>query len=114
MLAGCSADAGQELGGADEGSDTTARALESAAVRPRTGSHSGARFVAMRDGVTLDTHVFLPSGVRRVPTLLVRTPYPTDAAEQTFKPFLSQGYALVVQSCRGTGRSHGVLDPLAQ
>lgn len=75
---------------------------------------SGHVMVAMRDGVTLDTNVMLPADGGRAPVILVRTPYPPSGAEATFSPFTRKGYAVVVQSCRGTGKSNGVLDPLAQ
>jgi uncharacterized protein len=72
-------------------------------------------FVATRDGVLLDTNVMTPrAGAGRAPAILLRTPYPPAAAEQTFRPFTESGYVVVVQSCRGTGASKGVLEPLAQ
>lgn len=76
---------------------------------------AGHVFVPMRDGVTLDTNVLLPNdGRANGPAILIRTPYPPSGAEATFGPFTARGFVVVVQSCRGTGASHGVLDPLVQ
>lgn len=74
--------------------------------------------VAMDDDVALDTRVLLPpTGEGPWPALLVRTPYAVpngNASETTFLPFVDDGYALIVQSVRGTGASGGTLDPLVQ
>jgi putative CocE/NonD family hydrolase len=70
--------------------------------------------VKMRDQVGLDTHVFLPEGAGPFPTVLLRSPYLGINGDHVFLPFLRDGYALVAQSCRGTGESEGVLDPLVQ
>jgi predicted acyl esterase len=73
--------------------------------------------VPMRDGVRLDTRVVLPAGEGPWPILLLRTPYAASNEEivvQTFSPFVEDGYALVIQSCRGTAGSEGELAFLVQ
>ena len=80
-----------------------------------------ATMVAMRDGARLYTHVVLPPATAgspaRVPALLIRSPYYFqyfDHSLETFRPFTEQGYALVYQSVRGSGKSEGQLKPMSQ
>lgn len=64
----------------------------------------------MRDGVRLHTEVFLPTGDGPFPTVLIRTPYPDATfpfAERPIEVFRSSGYAVAIQSCRGTWLSEG-------
>ena len=64
----------------------------------------------MRDGVRLHTEVFLPPGEGPFPTVLIRTPYPDPTFPFSARPieaFRAAGYAVVVQSCRGTWLSEG-------
>lgn len=79
------------------------------------------RPVAMRDGVTLDANIYLPRGKPPFPTVLYRSPYPTDIF---FKPgalpindfnarLLEQGYAIVHQNERGRYWSGGEYEYLA-
>ncbi|HTP89197.1 MAG TPA: CocE/NonD family hydrolase [Bryobacteraceae bacterium] len=69
--------------------------------------------VATRDGVHLDTNVFLPAGGHRFPTLLVRTPYGKGTDLFAGYPlFLEHGYAVVVQDVRGRFGSEGVFDSI--
>jgi predicted acyl esterase len=74
--------------------------------------------VPLRDGVRLETHVLVPpEGAGPWPTLLLRTPYAAggDATPlRMLRPWLREGVAVVVQSCRGTGPSEGTLEPLRQ
>ena len=66
--------------------------------------------VPMSDGVCLATDVWLPDGPGPFPSLLVRTPY----HRRRMPPlYVEQGYALVVQDCRGKFDSDGVFTPLA-
>jgi uncharacterized protein len=99
---GSGAGAGSSAGGADAG--TQPRAFHTP--------------VMMRDGIRLDTRVVLPSeGSGPWPALLLRSPYlldGSDAVVSVFRGFTDDGYALVVQACRGTADSEGTLDPLAQ
>ena len=66
----------------------------------------------MRDGVELATDVYRPPGDEPRPALLQRTPYGKDVpliVSLTFEPSeaVASGYAVVVQDCRGCGRSDG-------
>ena len=64
----------------------------------------------MRDGVWLHTEVFLPDGSDPFSTVLIRTPYPDPTFPFSSRPieaFRSAGYAVVIQSCRGTWLSEG-------
>ncbi len=71
--------------------------------------------VPMRDGVELSANVFCPPGGRRVPAILVRTPYGKGAdIAATYLLFVQNGYALVVQDVRGRGDSEGVFGSLKQ
>lgn len=114
--------------GTPSAGDTTAGA-QGAGTGPRV--EAGPRVevvqrVAMRDGVTLATYVYLPDGPGPFPTLILRTPYglpltpiggfqDADSLEETGRPdeevgwplITEAGFALVVQESRGTGGSGG-------
>jgi putative CocE/NonD family hydrolase len=70
-------------------------------------------FVSMRDGVHLDTDVWLPEGVDDTfPTILVRTPYDKDSIENQVTGgwaefWVRRGFAVVVQNVRGRSFSEG-------
>ncbi|NKZ07515.1 CocE/NonD family hydrolase [Actinomadura latina] len=68
----------------------------------------------MPDGVTLLADRYVPAGVERPPTILVRTPYGRrgPAALANGLLFVPFGFQLVVQSARGTSGSGGEFDPL--
>ncbi len=71
--------------------------------------------VPMRDGVWLCANVFRPGGLRRAPTLLVRTPYGKGAdISANYRAFVEHGYNVVVQDVRGRYHSQGVFEPLRQ
>ncbi len=71
--------------------------------------------IAMRDHVTLDTNVFLPSSKSRHPAVLVRTPYNKgDALLAGYQIFLDRGFAVLVQDVRGRYGSGGVFDGMAR
>ncbi len=71
--------------------------------------------VPMRDGVRLDTNVFHPTGARRYPTILVRTPYGKGPdLPPGYSAFIERGYAVVLQDVRGRYASDGVFDALDQ
>ncbi|MDF2680888.1 MAG: putative hydrolase [Brevibacillus sp.] len=77
----------------------------------RLGRHD----VEMRDGVRLATEVWLPEGLQegqRVPTIFMRTPYGRMDAIFRRLPFVTRGYALVVQDTRGREDSEGEWVPL--
>ena len=78
--------------------------------------------VAMRDGVRLATDIYLPAGDGPFPTLLERTPYGRNAQTRRERTaadprpmrrgevaarFAGNGYAVVVQDCRGRFDSEG-------
>lgn len=67
--------------------------------------------VAMRDNVKLATNVFLPEGNGPFPVILSRTPYCKDAKGEGHRLFVKNGYAVVVQDCRGKFRSEGEYRP---
>lgn len=74
------------------------------------------QMVSMRDGVKLDSWIFLPKTTTSLPTVLLRTPYSVIngnvALGAEIVPsaayFTSRGYAFVVQAVRGSGHSEGV------
>lgn len=93
------------------------RAAAQAATDPSLAYDRLDALVRMRDGVRLQTEVYLPKGVKeRLPILLIRTPYgfKPDAKGYTaflsgpwLQPLLRDGYVLAVQSIRGRFRSEG-------
>ena len=70
--------------------------------------------VPMRDGIRLRTDIFRPAGPGPYPVLVQRYPYnPHDGIMAMFgKMIARQGYAVLVQSCRGRYGSEGEFDPL--
>jgi uncharacterized protein len=76
------------------------------------------RFVVrmpMRDGVRLSSSVFLPQAEGRYPTLLVRTPYGRGHdLIASYRAFLENGFAVVVQDVRGRYDSDGQFRPFTQ
>ncbi|HEY8591625.1 MAG TPA: CocE/NonD family hydrolase [Sphingomicrobium sp.] len=65
-------------------------------------------WVPMRDGVRLDTSVFLPKGPGPFPSVLVRTPYPFGEPNSAFeKKLMERGYAIIFQNERGMYMSEG-------
>ncbi len=74
--------------------------------------------VPMRDGVRLETEIYVPKGVKeKLPILFMRTPYgfSHDARGYSFwltapwlQDLLRDGYSLALQSVRGRFRSEGV------
>jgi uncharacterized protein len=102
------------------------------AVDTATGARAFQTMVAMRDGVRLNTFVFLPaSGGPRFPVILHRTPYGIAAAGardkfdcghawlpnpaepmrgsilRGWRAIVTRGYAAVYQDCRGRHGSEG-------
>ncbi|MBI3978510.1 MAG: CocE/NonD family hydrolase [Chloroflexi bacterium] len=69
--------------------------------------------VPMRDGVLLSADVYLPLGDGPFPVLLCRTIYDNQQPRYAdmVEPFVSHGYAVVIQDCRGRYDSDGVWDP---
>ena len=66
----------------------------------------------MRDGVNLAANVFRPRGEGPFPVILMRTPYgkPDDKWDDA-RRYTAAGYVMVVQDCRGRGKSEGLWDP---
>ena len=71
----------------------------------------------MRDGVLLASEVYLPKEIHgRLPVVLMRSPYNggMPVPSKSLPSLVAQGYVVVNQDCRGTGRSHGVFRPIIQ
>ena len=67
--------------------------------------------VPMRDGVSLNTDVYLPDNHGSFPVIVIRSPYNGCSCRSDFcLDFAKQGYGFVQQDCRGTGTSDGVAD----
>lgn len=71
--------------------------------------------VPMRDGVLLSTNLFVPPAPGRYPALLVRTPYNKgESLLASYRIFLDNGFAVVVQDVRGRYASSGTFQPPVQ
>lgn len=75
----------------------------------------------MGDGVKLYTRITVPAGVSKGPTVFIRTPYEAahngvahEGITQEMQRFISRGYCLVQQHCRGRGDSEGVCVPYVE
>src|SRR5438874_671817 len=70
--------------------------------------------VPMRDGVRLSADIYLPEGSGPFPTVLMRTPYDNNAdlMIQKGRRLASNGYACVIQDCRGRFDSEGEYYPM--
>jgi putative CocE/NonD family hydrolase len=70
--------------------------------------------IPMRSGVILRADVIRPALSARFPTLVYRTPYGKDAAQQEYTIFqraAQRGYAVVIQDVRGRYHSDGEFRP---
>jgi len=67
--------------------------------------------IIMPDGVSLRTDIYLPSGNRKYPVVLVRTPYDKSAEAWMGKAFKMFGIAVVIQDVRGKYKSEGEYYP---
>jgi putative CocE/NonD family hydrolase len=68
--------------------------------------------VAMTDGVSLATDVYLPDGEGPFPVVLSRSPYDKrQFGSLLAEPLASAGYAVVMQDVRGMGGSEGLFIP---
>ena len=65
--------------------------------------------VPMRDGVNLSADIYLPDASGSFPTVLYRTPYDNSLQDHADRGifYARQGYAYVVQDCRGRYDSEG-------
>lgn len=71
--------------------------------------------VPMRDGVILRCNVYGPDDQKAYPAILLRFPYLKDSFEYSWGrlnplPLAKAGYRVVIQDCRGTGKSQGEMD----
>jgi putative CocE/NonD family hydrolase len=67
--------------------------------------------VEMRDGIKLATDIYRDDSVKSAPVVLMRTPYDRTRAKGTAEKFAKAGYVAVMQDCRGTRASEGVIAP---
>ncbi len=80
-------------------------------VTRRVDVHRGVEAV-MRDGTRLRADHYAPR-LPGSPTVLIRTPYPRGGPLRLLAAAVAErGFHVVVQSCRGTGDSEGVFEPL--
>ncbi len=65
--------------------------------------------VPMRDGVRLSADLYLPETVGQHPVVLIRTPYDNNGAAliEKGRRLANNGYACVIQDCRGRWDSEG-------
>ncbi|NOT59057.1 MAG: CocE/NonD family hydrolase, partial [Acidobacteria bacterium] len=68
--------------------------------------------IPMRDGVRLNTHIFVPKNQREpLPLMLERTPYQAPTAQTwaqgKYKALAADGYVFVFQDIRGRYKSEG-------
>ena len=70
--------------------------------------------VPMRDGAVLKADVYLPDTGQQHPTVLLRSPYRRSGAFAALfaLPYARRGYAVVLQSVRGTFGSEGEFTPV--
>src|SRR5688500_19556177 len=69
--------------------------------------------VRMEDGVELMTNTYHPRAPGLHPTLLMRLPYGRKGFSAVAEVYAERGFNVVLQACRGTEKSGGVFDPLA-
>lgn len=67
--------------------------------------------VTMRDGIRLTADIYRDDAVPQAPVILMRTPYDRTKAKGTGLKFAKAGYVAVMQDCRGTRASEGVMAP---
>ena len=68
--------------------------------------------IPMRDGTKLAANIFRPKDAERHPVILMRSPYgKPDEKFGDGKRYPAAGYAMVLEDCRGRGKSEGAWDP---
>jgi putative CocE/NonD family hydrolase len=67
--------------------------------------------IPMRDGINLATDLYRDEATPSAPVVLMRTPYDRTKAKATAEKFARAGYVAVMQDCRGTRASEGVMAP---
>src|SRR5689334_2017367 len=71
--------------------------------------------IPMTDGVRLMADHYVPLGVERPPTILIRSPYGRHSLYGlSARIFAERGYQVLIQSCRGTADSEGEFNPFHQ
>ena len=72
--------------------------------------------VPMRDRINLSADLYLPRGNGKFPTVLMRTPYDNNSEGMIEKGrrLANQGYACVIQDCRGRWDSDGDYYPFRE
>ncbi len=60
-----------------------------------------------REGIRLQTLLYLPEGEGPFPSLMVRCMYGVEGVAGTSKKYADEGYAVVAQNVRGRGKSEG-------
>ncbi len=70
-------------------------------------AQTSTEWVEMPDGVRLVTDIWMPDGAGPWPVVLIRTPYDRPLHHLNPPLFVDNGYAFVVQSCRGRFGSEG-------
>jgi uncharacterized protein len=63
-------------------------------------------FIPSSDTIRLATDLYLPKAAGPFSCILIRTPYNKNGEKGTAESFIRQGYAVVAQDCRGTGKSN--------
>jgi uncharacterized protein len=92
-------------------SATSQKPAASAQSAPAQSARPIEEMVAMRDGVKLSTSAYLPEGAGPFPVVLIRTPYGKATQAIGNSAWTGRGFALVVQDCRGKGKSEGEYRP---
>ena len=67
--------------------------------------------IPMRDGIALATDIYRDAAVSKAPVILMRTPYDKSKQRGNAEKYVDAGYIVVIQDCRGTRESEGVLAP---
>jgi putative CocE/NonD family hydrolase len=67
--------------------------------------------IPMRDGTSLSADLYLPVTGRKVPVVLLRSPYGKAGKAQEGGFWARRGYAFVAQDCRGRFKSGGDWEP---
>ncbi|VWB87237.1 CocE/NonD family hydrolase [Burkholderia lata] len=78
--------------------------------------------VEMRDGTRLYTEVYTPVTGGKAPTIVIRNPYGISQGDGCFAgligpaavQWVKNGYSVVMQETRGTGKSEGTMNPFFQ
>lgn len=65
----------------------------------------------MRDGIKLATDIYRDDAVTKAPVVLMRTPYDCTKQKGSAERWVKAGYIAVMQDCRGTRASEGVMAP---